>query len=57
MNKNLSHKNYNGKIYLPIAAAVFAALSVILYLSPKCADDYYFLSINFNSVKRKTRLC
>lgn len=29
MNKNLSHKNYNGKIYLLIAAAVFAALSVI----------------------------
>lgn len=51
MNKNLSHKNYNGKIYLLIAAAVFAALSVILYLSPKCADDYYFLSINFSSVK------
>ena len=51
MNKDFSKKTGVNKIYLLIAAAVFAALSVILYLSPKCADDYYFLSINFSSVK------
>lgn len=51
MNKNLSKKTGANKTYLLIAAAVFAALSVILYFSPKCSDDYYFLSINFSSIK------
>ena len=51
MNKDFSKKTGVNKIYMLIVAAVFAALSVILYFSPKCADDYYFLSINFSSVK------